>query len=288
MTGQKRSNLAIRFLTIVISAVAATPVASAASYYTYGSNPVTEFMNLYFLPANAQVTGLSGLIFGVILPFSIVLILLYMGLDRAIGGREAKALAVLLSLFIIPSGGYRFISSMLLTVFGLGNMSTSVGGVNPMFLRQIIGTKVNVPLLGSLATVVGLTYLFHKQPEDFGGWEYLVTAGAGIAAYFILGGDLTVVWTMVGYAILFWLGFEIFQRGLGTNRISGSIVGLLGIAIIGFAVMTASFLPGNIQGIGGLIAFIGFFGIIILVAILAVAAYILIVQPDKVFDLIGG
>ncbi|MFB6076840.1 MAG: hypothetical protein ABEK12_01775, partial [Candidatus Nanohaloarchaea archaeon] len=144
------------------------PMATAAT-------SVTRFFNTYFLPPTARVSGISGLIFGVLIPFGIVLIVLYLALDRTVGGREAKALAVLLSLFIIPSGGYRIISGALLAVFGLGNMTPGAG-----FGGVTVPGNLDPPLIAALVTGVGLAYMFHKQDESFAFWEYAITIGASL------------------------------------------------------------------------------------------------------------
>ncbi|MFB6294130.1 MAG: hypothetical protein ABEI97_00060, partial [Candidatus Nanohaloarchaea archaeon] len=98
--------------------IAVLMVATSTAAYGHRGGTLGNFLNTYFLPQNAQVSGMSELIFIVILPLIIVAILLYLGLNTFLPQRQSQALGVLLALFIIPSGGYRLISGILLTVFG--------------------------------------------------------------------------------------------------------------------------------------------------------------------------
>ncbi|MFB6265988.1 MAG: hypothetical protein ABEI07_02780 [Candidatus Nanohaloarchaea archaeon] len=176
------------FLSLVLPSLAS--LSSAASYY---SDPATRFMNQYFLPRTAEVSGISGLLFGVLIPFGIVLILLYYALDNVIGGREAKALAVLISLFIIPSGGYRIISNLFLVVFGLGNTSRvagpgtiSIPGLGPV-------SGLNWPLIYGFLAFVALAFMFQEVGEsEYQGWEHLASIGGGFLVWAALGGAASI------------------------------------------------------------------------------------------------
>ncbi len=209
------------------------------------STPMTRFMNQYFLPANAQVSGFSGLLFGVLIPFGIVVILLFIGLKSVVNRREATALAVLLSLFIIPSGGYRLISSLLLSVFGLGNVGMGGGGGILAFISSQWG-----PLAIAIASFFVFAAILSSRivDRDFSTPEYI---GSSIGAFlvWIAAGGAADFASILGWGVLLILGFVLFNLG-GTwagkrGGFMGWIIALLGlvIALGAFSIWVASVLP---------------------------------------------
>ncbi len=78
-------------------------------------------MECTFLPEDTQIEGYQHLIFGILLPFLFVFSALGLTLGNIFGRtRETGVMSLVMSLFLIPSGGYRFVSEFFLAIGGLG------------------------------------------------------------------------------------------------------------------------------------------------------------------------
>ncbi|MFB6076841.1 MAG: hypothetical protein ABEK12_01780, partial [Candidatus Nanohaloarchaea archaeon] len=86
----------------------------------------------------------------------------------------------------------------------------------------------------------------------------------------------------VGYVLVLVLGYEIFSRGMDSNRISGSIIGLVGLFLIADTLASVKFLPASIQETFGMIAASGIGLIVLFLLLLAGAAAVIIYTVPKI------
>lgn len=232
-------------------------------------------MYSYFLPAGATVSGPLGLVFVVILPVLIVSILLYLLLENVIGNqRQAQALAILISLFIIPSGGYQYISGAFITLFSFNYLA----GVAPHGAGGLQTGPFSMPLVGAILTFVGMAIMFQKVGEpEFQIWEALGSLGAAWVVFTILGGKMLSLSLLVGTVFILLIGYWLFKQGMNTERHTGILVAIIGIVIIGWGLSNAGFLPQNMQNLGGLVQSLGVWAmlaiIVLLVGIVIIVAF---------------
>lgn len=203
-------------------------LASAAS----AQSPTVNFFNQYFLPAGSGITGMGALIFTVLVPFLIVAILLYEGLNMFLERRPAAALGVLIALFIIPSGGYKIISGLFMSAFGLG---TGVGtGVGPVASLIPGGSIQNPALIAAFVTFLGGMVAFQKLSGsgDLGGFELVGSMTAAAVAFFAFGGAIGPFIEVFAWLLVLAIGWEIFQTGMFSDHWPGVLVGGIGIVIV--------------------------------------------------------
>lgn len=268
MLSQDTRSLVARAGIVVAMAV----MLSSMALGQYGG--MDTYLNSYFLPADAQISGTSGLIFGVLAPLAIVMVLLNLGLERAMGPRrETKALAILVALFIIPSGGYKTISELLIGFFSIG---TAAGGVTGGPLLPAIGPLSGYGIAGiaAVASFIAMAYYFNDSGNGVALSE-LATAGIGAALiYFVLQGSFSL-WSLVGSLVVVGIGWYIFKMGVKSQQFSGYLVSILGFFMMVGGLRSVQGLPGPVRGLLGQAQLLGFaIIIIILLTALGVAAYV--------------
>ncbi|MDY6776725.1 MAG: hypothetical protein SVQ76_01305 [Candidatus Nanohaloarchaea archaeon] len=258
-------------LAAALTAVFST--AASAQYYGYGST--ATFLNTYFLPSTAPISGVSGLIFGVVLPLGIVMIMLYTALEQLqmFNGRQAKALAVLVSLFIIPSGAYKVISEFFIGLFSLGG--ANLGGYGTFTIPGLgtAGTHIIIGVLAFFASALIINRIVLRGSPDFTITEYVASLGVGFAVWLALEGGVGIVGVFFGWIILLWLGWEVFKRGTGAGGLTGIGVGLVGLFIIFTAMSSFKFLPESVRNISAaLSAVVPVVAFIVVISIIGIAA----------------
>lgn len=260
----------------LLTALAALFSAATAAYHGSGSS--VGLLNTYFLPANAQVSGISGLIFGVIAPLAIVMILLYLVLERVMGdSRQTKALALLMALFIIPSGGYKVISNMLLVLFSFG-AGTSYGS-STLTLPFIGHVPAMDPRIVAAVVTFAISSVFfsskHLVDRDYGFTEFIASAVAAFMVWVSMGGGLGLI-TAAAWLLFLWIAYEIFETGMEGARRDHFIVALIGLALFFYVLSTIEILPDELQAVSGMIASLGLFAaFVVLVITLVVIGYLL-------------
>lgn len=265
-----------RIVALLAFAVLLMPVVAGA--YSYGGG--LYGLEGYFLPADAQISGTAGLIFGVILPFLIVAILLYIGLSQApaIEDRQAQALAVLLALFIIPSGGYKVVAGILLTFFGFG---VTVPGA-PAVGQLPIVSELGLPIVAAVFAFVFMGLLFQWYgDQEYQTFEFISSLGVALVIYRGLGGQLVSINAFIGFIVLLGIGYSILHYGLGRGTQTGIFVALIGIFILGMALSTTGFLPDIVRGAGGLIQIlsaIAIFGTTMVLVIIVILAILCVIK----------
>ncbi len=240
-------------LLVAAAGVLLSAVPAAASHGGAGTS--YGFLNQYFLPAHAQISGTSGLIFGVFLPFLIVAILLYTVLKEIelFPDRQAKALGVIIALFIIPSGGYQVISQFFIGIFTVGSVS---GGGLSLAIPGVgkAGTDLLLAVVAFGATALFLNKIVVPDSKSFTPTEYIASAGAGFIVWLALSGGVGIVSTFLGWIIMLWLGWEVFKRGTGAGGLTGIGVGIVGLFILFSALARFDFLPESVQNVAGAVA----------------------------------
>lgn len=235
----------------------------------------TSFLNRYFLPQGAQVSGTSGLIFGVLAPFGIVTIILYVGLSKVIEKRQAQGLSALLALFIIPSGGYKVISNTLIVIFGLGTTGT-VPSVNIPFLGglQMPGPPVMAAIISFFifAGILGSNIIGRDQ---FQLWEYLASAIGAFLVWASVGGALGFI-EAVGWVFFLWIAYEIFESGMEARRREGFLVGVIGLFLFFSVLSGMELLPDELQRMAGAVSGLGLAVILIFLGIIALAIFLIL------------
>ncbi len=268
MLSQDTRSLVARAGIVVAMAV----ILSSMALGQYGG--MDTYLNSYFLPADAQISGTSGLIFGVLAPLAIVIVLLNLGLERAMGKRrETKALAILVALFIIPSGGYKTISQLLIGFFSIG---ATAGGVTGGPVIPGIGPVSGYGFAGlaAVASFIAMAYYFNSSGQGVALSE-LATAGIGAALiYFVLQGGFSL-WSLVGSLVVVGIGWYIFKMGVKSQQFSGYLVSILGFFMMVGGLRSVQGLPDPVRGLLGQAQILGFaIIIIILITALGVAAYV--------------
>ncbi len=221
----------------------------------------------YFLPADAEVSGPAGLLFGVILPFLLVAILLYIGLRQApaIQDRQAQALAAILALFIIPSGGYRVVSGMLLSLFGFGVTIPGAPGTGSIPIVDELG----LPIVASILAFIIMGVLFQKLgDQEYQTFEFVSSLGVAIVVFRGLGGELISLNAFIGFIVLLAIGYSILHYGMGRGTQTGVFVALIGIFVLGLTLSNTAFLPDIVRSAGGIISALSAFAIVGVVAVL--------------------
>lgn len=259
-----------RLAPILLFAVLLMPLVAGA--YSYGDG--LYGLEGYFLPPGAEVSGAAGIVFGVVLPFLIVAILLYIGMNQvpAIEDRQAQALAVLLALFIIPSGGYRVVAGILMTFFGFG---VTVPGAPAVGQLPVI-SELGLPMVAAVFAFVFMGLLFQWYgDQEYQTFEFISSLGVAIVLYRGLGGQLISFNAFIGFIVLLGIGYSILHYGMGRGTQTGVFVALIGIFILGMTLASTGFLPGVVQAAGGLISLLSafaLFGVILVLLIIVIIA----------------
>lgn len=251
----------------------------SAVYYGQGS-AVTGFINQYFLPADAQVQGIAGLLFGVMLPVGIVLILFDIGATRVLSDNEraAHALAVMFSLFMIPSGAYKTISNGLIAVFGL---SGSVGAptINPVI--PALGPLSGSGSAGIVSAVVflGLLWMFQsssgQSTNDIKLSELIGAVLAAVVVWQVLSGGFSFG-QFFATGVVLGIGYFIFKTGLNANSDTGNIIAVAGLLMMIGAIRSTQMLPDNLDRMLGSVMDFSFLLLILILLGLVVAAMLLV------------
>jgi len=253
----------------LVSSTLGTAYGHAGSY--------TSALNRYFLPANAPVSGISGLLFGVLLPVALVIILIYYGLSMTMENeRVAKALSIIIGLFVIPSGGYKGISSLFISLFGVANR-TGAGAVVPS-----TGPFSGVTLAAVLGVLTGiiLAALFHRGSSgNITVGQAIMATIAGAFVYLLLSGQISFM-SFVGTVIIAAIGWFIFRVGAGTGTWQGILVGVVGIFITLRALDSIGILPPQIQT---LLSWMEGTGIALILVIVLAVIVILVLLADLAF-----
>lgn len=236
--------LSVRTRTVILSALLTWMTTVSAAYGHGGSS---TFLGQYFLPADVQAQGVSGIVFGVLAPVGIVLILFYIALQTVFPNhpREAKALAVLLSLFTIPSGAYKTISGLIINVMGVA------GGSAPRAGDLIFGFQ-QMELIAILAGLGAGAAVLKVVMESGEGLEIGLLGGGlvGILVYMSLLGQVNPI-SAVFSLVMIYAGYRIFQTGVTSSSRPGMIIGLMGLVFLTWAVRSAEFAPDEIQQMVG-------------------------------------
>jgi len=230
-----------------------------------------SYLNAYFLPADAQISGMSGLIFGVLAPLGIIVVLLNIGLERAMGKRrETKALAILIALFIIPSGGYKTISNVLIGFFSIGQ--TAGTGITGGPLLPAAGPLSGYDFAGIAAfiTFLGLVYFLGGQDGDVDLSDLATSAIGAAMIFFILQGGFSI-FSLASSLVVVGIGWYIFDTGLEARQFSGYLVALLGFFLMVWGLRSIQGLPAPVESLLGTASMVG---LIVLVVILVVAVVI--------------
>lgn len=213
----------------------------------YGHD-ISGYLNQYFLPVDAQVTGVGGVVFGVLAPVGIVMILFYIALDNVFSGhgREVKALSILFALFTIPSGAYKTISELLIGIFNVaGSTGTTTGptfyGFQQMELISILAG------IGVAAAVLYMAYDTNSIDIEKGA---IMASLAGMLTYMALAGQIEPI-SAVFSLIMIYAGYRIFKEGITSSSRPGMIIGLMGLVFLTWAVRSADFAPDEVQQLVG-------------------------------------
>lgn len=259
-------------------AVLLTSVGAAVSYGGYGGGSgVTQFLNQYFLPADAPVQGVSGLLFGVLLPIGIVIILFDIGASRVLSDnrRAARALAIMFSLFMIPSGAYKVISNMLIGIFGVTGVASGVS-VNPVL--PAVGPLSGVGFAGIAAaiTFIVLAYQFQSggQQNNITASEMISAVVATVLVYLVLSGGFSFT-KFITTAIILAIGWFVFKTGLEAQSNAGNIIALLGLIMMLGAIRSTEMLPRGLDSMLGTVTGGAITVIVIILIALIVAAVLL-------------
>lgn len=233
-----------RMRTAALSVVLIALSTITAAYGHGGSSSM--FLNQYFLPADAQVQGLGGVIFGVLAPVGLVMILFYIALSNIFTEheREATALAVLLALFTIPSGAYKTISELLIGLFGVAG-----GTTGPATGGGLFGFRT-MELIAICAGIVAAVGVFKIAKQE--GLEKAAIGGGitGIITYMAVLGQINPI-SAVFSLIAIYLGYRVFHTGITSSSRPGMIIGLLGLVFLTWSVRSAEFAPEEIQQLVG-------------------------------------
>lgn len=262
---------------LVAAMVLLSAMAAAISYGQ--SSAVTGFINQYFLPADAQVQGIAGLLFGVMLPVGIVIILFDIGATRVLPDNEraAHALALMFALFMIPSGAYQTISNALIAVFGV---SGSVGAptINPII--PALGPLSGSGSAGILSAVVflGLLFVFQTgggRDDDVTFSELIGAVLAAVVVWQVLSGGFSFGQFFATGAVLA-IGYFIFKTGLNAESDTGNIIAVAGLLMMIGAIRSTQMLPQNLDRMLGTVVDFSFLLLILILLGLVVAAGLII------------
>ncbi len=269
-------------------------VPASASYHT--TSPLAEIFSETFLPQGAQLAGIQGLLYGVILPFVIVFTLIYVGMRQldALGKRETQVLSLTIALFLIPSGGYRIVSEFFLALFGLGAGGFGVPGVTGSVEISWLSGLTQVQRCGVMSLIVGgvAALILNAGPakdQDGNGngkdmWKIFGKRGIHLGEILIILVFMSATWlttcgpgpliTAIGWLLVFLVGYKLlsayYVAGGGGLPALLSLVGLLVIAIL---LRSQELLPDAIQNLGNLIltATVGIILLIIIAMLLNTA-----------------
>jgi len=276
MTGTTRRP-ASKAMCLVAAVVLLSAMAAAVSYGQ--SSAVTGFINQYFLPADAQVQGIAGLLFGVMLPVGIVIILFDIGATRVLSDQEraAHALAVMFALFMIPSGAYKTISNALIGLFGVGG-SIGAPTVNPVVpaIGPLSGT--GSAGIASAIVFVGLLYMFQSgggTDDDVSLSELIGAVLAAVIVWQVLSGGFSFG-QFFATAIVLGIGYFIFKTGLNANSDTGNIIAVAGLLMMLGAIRSTQMLPTELDRMLGSVMDFSFLIIILILLGLVVAAGIIV------------
>lgn len=270
-----------RLTALVTAALSFAATAAAQTYYGSGGGTVSQVLNRYFLPQDAQIAGVSDLIFVVVIPFLLVMILLYVGLSRlrTFTDRQAQAISLLLSLFLIPSGGYRAVSTFLFGLFGLGNAAPSVGA-GPIAI-PFIGPIAESAGLAAIVTFFVLIIAAYFANGKLDATELIMAMLGSTFVWFLLRGNAIVA--LFGFLIFAYIGWKVFETGMASSSLAGYLVGVLGLLILLWAIQSLGFLPAQLQQYA---AFISFLGIIVFLAVVLLIVAAVIILLDCIFDIL--
>lgn len=266
-------------LTKVVAATVLTALFSAMTAAQYGgSGTFGGFLNMYFLPGGAQISGISGLLFGVLIPFMIVAILLVVGLQSVdiFNQRQSTVLGVLIALFIIPSGGYKVISESLMALFGLGRTGISTPGFTGTPLDPIIQSPVWMGILAYFVSVYVLNKVVTDAETGFKPMEHIAAGTIAILVWAGLTGEQNLLILAVFWGFILFFGWKMFKRGTGMGGGSGFLIALFGIFLLGIGISRMEVLPEQIQAIGSAIT--GYiqasFWIVLILTVVAVGIFL--------------
>ncbi len=255
-----------------VTAVTASFSVLAAAQYG-GGGRFAQMLNTYFLPQGAQVTGLSGLIFSVFIPFAIVAILLVAGLQtiEVFNRRQASLLGVLIALFIVPSGGYKIISETLLALFGLGQTGVSAPGLTGTPLDPLLESPLWMGILAYFLSVYALNNFVTGAETGFTLREHLAGGTVAVLVYVGLSGSQTFLILAVFWGLILIFGWKMFKRGTGMGGGTGFLIAIFGIFLLGIGVTRMEILPEEIQAMGSTVTgyISGAFWVLLILAVVA-------------------
>lgn len=270
MTVMGRARAKAAALAVSLALFAAT----AAAQGTGGT--ATTLLNQYFLPQNAQISGFSELIFVVVIPVLIVIILMYVGLSRlkAFTDRQAAALSLLLSLFLIPSGGFRIISGVLMGIFGLGNLGP--GGISPggLYLPGF-GTITASPEVAATVAFFVLILAAYMANQKLTLTELLMAGMGSTFVWLLMRGNALVA--LFGFIIFAYIGWKVFETGMATSSLPGYMIGILGLLVLLWAIQSLGFIPESLRQYAAVISGLGMI-ILVVVILLIIIGFIIVID----------
>ncbi|MDY6770581.1 MAG: hypothetical protein SV186_01340 [Candidatus Nanohaloarchaea archaeon] len=180
----------------------------------FGSEAITDTFNRLFVPENKQdelsVDSFPRFLYFVLLPFALVTIMIFLGVEGAdvASGNTAAVIALILGLILIPSGVYQTIGGKIIAAATLENGEISL---NLLTIIGNMGSSLLLMAIGFAIFEIGLT------AGSFGG---LMIAFVGL---FIL------------FSSLSGLGFLGEQtRDLARGVAGGSVFMIVIISVLGY------------------------------------------------------
>lgn len=185
------SGRAMKFVAVslVLLALLVPLVTAQSTSYTVDCpyDDIEEALGCAFL--GEQDPGLQDdprmLLFGIVLPFLLVFAILRMGLKKAFNAEsEVDIIALVLALFIIPSGGYRYISEFLLAIGGLG----SDGFDETQLLAGVEPWQQQILLVGTVAVILSAVLLYKGDNGTLRKHEFMLVGAVSFLVWIAMGG----------------------------------------------------------------------------------------------------
>lgn len=254
-------------LWMAVSLLLMSAIASAQS-------GVEDLLNTYFLPQTVEVSGVLGLSF-VVFSFVIVAVLLYIGMSRVFPEKESLVLSLAIAFFVIPSGGYKWISGMFIALFQLGGVQFEAGtgiGVD----TGLIPFQIILPILVFISVAILMQYFGEDEFQTF---EFLAASIAAFFTFLALDGGISALGAAFGWMVVFLFGMHVFGQGMGAGGILGYLIGAVGLFAVLWTFQAIPMFPESIQGFTKIVAGITAFIIVGIVALIILGA---ILVADKV------
>lgn len=277
MQGRTRRAVAgILLLAVLFSLFAAT--GAAASGFE------EQFADI-FLPKGEEIDHPQEFLF-IMLAFMLTLAIFFYGIKQVLEDTpEAFVIALAISLFIIPSGGYAVISDFFMAIFGIGSAGLpGTGGEVPagsQFLYDLIQETQGNEVYRAVATLLvgGLLALILGSSKF--GTKGGIQVTEGIIIVFFMGttwlalGGFETLMAIGGFLLVVSIGIGMIGIRAKRGGILASLIAVFGLIVIGWAFTNFGFLPTELQAFGDLlINAVGAF-VISVVVIATVAIFIL-------------